>query len=145
MLPQHVVVLERLPLLPNGKINRNALPIPREQETVMVPDDRARLTPAEQALANIWRELIGCEAVGRSDNFFDLGGHSLLANRAAIAFEKVSGHRLELRRMVLETLGQLVRGVDLPQTPHDRVAPQAASGPIRRWIADLSARIRHAP
>ena len=144
LLPQHFVVLEHLPLLPNGKINRHALPMPRQQEAVLARDDRAGMTPAEQALAHIWRELIGCEMVGRSDNFFDLGGHSLLANRAAIAFEKISGHRLELRRMVLETLGQLVRGVDLPETPHDRVAPQAASGPIRRWIADLSARIRHA-
>lgn len=87
MVPSLYVVLERMPLTPSGKVNRHALPI---------PDPAARrsaghappTTPTQQALCQMWAELLNAPEVGIDDDFFDLGGHSLLAfqfNSAAAA------------------------------------------------------------
>ncbi|MEG5092537.1 amino acid adenylation domain-containing protein [Microcoleus sp. B13-B4] len=78
MIPSHFVVLESLPLNPNGKVNRRALPKPEinpaELSTFVAPR-----TAIEEILAGIWAEILRVERVGVDDNFFELGGHSLLA------------------------------------------------------------------
>jgi amino acid adenylation domain-containing protein len=79
-LPQHMVpatftFLATLPLLPNGKLDRGALPEPEQAAERPVAEPRGSL---EVELAAIWRELLGPVRIGRDDNFFDLGGHSLL-------------------------------------------------------------------
>ena len=79
MIPSTFVLLDALPLLPNGKVDRRALvQEPRtgltENRTVVAPRTRV-----EKALAAIWTDLLNLEQVGISDNFFDVGGHSLLA------------------------------------------------------------------
>lgn len=115
MLPQHYVVLEALPLLPNGKINRHALPVPRVEPRTILSAGDAPSTPAEAALAGIWSEVLGVDsaAIARRDNFFDLGGDSLQVSRVVIAFHRAGGVRLEARRMIFETLGQLAHGLEL--------------------------------
>jgi len=79
MVPSEFVPLAELPLTPRGKIDRRRLPAPCEASAadhdVFVPPR----TPTEEALARIWRELLGVERVGAFDNFFERGGHSLLA------------------------------------------------------------------
>ncbi|WP_296188800.1 non-ribosomal peptide synthase/polyketide synthase [Pseudomonas sp. UBA1879] len=75
MIPAHIIVMARLPQLPNGKLDRNALPDPQ----VSSSDYQAPQGALEQQLAASWRSLLGLEAVGRFDHFFELGGHSLLA------------------------------------------------------------------
>ncbi|MGE6386949.1 non-ribosomal peptide synthase/polyketide synthase [Pseudomonas sp. NPDC078416] len=75
MVPAHIVIMERLPQLPNGKLDRNALPDPQ----VISSDYQAPQTVLEQQLAALWQPLLGIDAVGRNDHFFELGGHSLLA------------------------------------------------------------------
>ncbi|MGC9236660.1 MAG: amino acid adenylation domain-containing protein [Thiomonas sp.] len=133
MTPQHWVFLDALPRLPNGKINRHALPAPAVE-----PQAAARTTlqtPAQEQMARIWRELLGADDIQPSDNFFDLGGHSLLANQVVIAFEQATGVRLGLRRLVAESLGQLTAGVELrademPETPR-------AASPKRGWLGRL--------
>ncbi|TJZ63649.1 amino acid adenylation domain-containing protein, partial [Chitiniphilus eburneus] len=75
MVPGVVTVLPRLPLNPNGKIDRKALPAPLDT----VSDHVAPVGELETALAAIWADLLGLARVGRNDNFFELGGHSLLA------------------------------------------------------------------
>ncbi|MDF0752748.1 amino acid adenylation domain-containing protein, partial [Marinobacter sp. 71-i] len=77
MVPSHIVALERLPTLPNGKLDRNALPEP----TVGAADYEAPATAGEQRLAGIWRDLLQRERISRNDHFFELGGHSLLATQ----------------------------------------------------------------
>jgi acyl carrier protein len=83
MIPSAFVQLEAMPLTPNGKINRLALPAPvgavREAHLLVSPS-----TPTEELLIEIWQEVLGIEPAGPQrisihDNFFELGGHSLLA------------------------------------------------------------------
>jgi aryl carrier-like protein len=79
MVPSFFVGLAELPLTPNGKVDRRALPAPEHSRTQSEQDYVAAVTPAEQALAEIWCEVLGLEQVGVHDNFFHLGGDSILS------------------------------------------------------------------
>lgn len=114
MLPQHVVWLTALPLLPNGKIDRNALPAPKVVVKSSVAAQRSEpASAAEHAIAAIWRELLDVETIDLRDNFFDLGGHSLLAMRAVIAIREKLGWEISPPRLVYENLGQIARSQNL--------------------------------
>ena len=78
MVPAAYVRLDALPLTPNGKVDRGGLPAP-EGDAYAAREYEAPVGKVEQALAEIWAELLGVERVGRWDDFFKLGGHSLLA------------------------------------------------------------------
>lgn len=78
MVPAAYVCLERMPLTPNGKLDRKALPMP-EGDAYGVRKYEPPRGETEEILARIWAELLKVERVGRYDNFFELGGHSLLA------------------------------------------------------------------
>ncbi|QHD06666.1 non-ribosomal peptide synthetase [Pseudomonas sp. R76] len=78
MVPAIFVHLDALPLSPNGKLDRKALPEPG-LDSVVVREYEAPQGDTEIALASLWAELLNVERVGRHDNFFELGGHSLLA------------------------------------------------------------------
>jgi arthrofactin-type cyclic lipopeptide synthetase B len=78
MVPAVFVHLEALPLSPNGKLDRKALPAPGV-ESLIVREYEAPVGDTEILLARLWAELLKVERVGRFDNFFELGGHSLLA------------------------------------------------------------------
>jgi amino acid adenylation domain-containing protein len=79
LLPSAFVLLEKLPLLPSGKINKRALPAPEITREALAQTYVAPRTAMEEMIANIWSELLGVTRVGVYDNFFELGGHSLLA------------------------------------------------------------------
>ncbi len=79
MIPQLFVILDKFPLTENGKIDRRALPIPRETQQTTIP--QAPRTPVELSLTQIWQEVLAIKTFGIQDNFFFLGGHSLLATR----------------------------------------------------------------
>ena len=79
MIPSVVMLLEEMPLTPNGKINRQALPAPGQMRPDLDEAFAAPRTPGEGILAGMWEHLLGVERVGINDDFFELGGHSLLA------------------------------------------------------------------
>ncbi|WP_347556843.1 non-ribosomal peptide synthase/polyketide synthase [Robbsia sp. KACC 23696] len=80
MVPGAIVVLDRLPLTPSGKVDRKALPVPAPIQTAQAY--AAPRGDVEGALARIWQDLLGVERIGRDDNFFALGGDSILSLKA---------------------------------------------------------------
>ena len=84
LLPSAFVLLEKLPLLPSGKVNKNALPAPEITRHAVAEAYVAPRTAMEEMIADIWAELLGVTRVGVYDNFFELGGHSLLAARIIV-------------------------------------------------------------
>jgi amino acid adenylation domain-containing protein len=79
MVPSTITTLEKFPLTDNGKVDRKALPEPDGSRPELSRAYVAPESPVEEALASIWREVLGVDRVGVDDDFFDLGGHSLLA------------------------------------------------------------------
>jgi amino acid adenylation domain-containing protein len=107
MVPSAFVRLEALPLTPNDKVDRRALPMPDRirsvAETFAPP-----LTPFEEALAGIWSEVLRLDSVGIHDNFFELGGHSLLATQVISRLPQAFGIELPLQTIFeAPTLGEL--------------------------------------
>ena len=98
MVPSAVVVLDRLPLSPNGKLDRKVLPAP-SQGAFRLKEHQPPQGEIENAIATVWRELLKLETVGRTDNFFQLGGHSLLATRVLARIRDRLGIELPLRRI----------------------------------------------
>jgi amino acid adenylation domain-containing protein len=96
MVPTAFVTLDELPVLPNGKLNRKALPVPlsRSQQTFVAPDSEM-----EEIIASIWRELLQIEKIGIHDNFFDLGGHSLLLVRVHARLTKLIDPQLPMVKL----------------------------------------------
>jgi hypothetical protein len=81
MVPSDYVLLDAMPLTPNGKLNRKELPAPNFVRSQPSFNFAAANTPMEQMLTGIWTKELGLEKVSMNDNFFDLGGHSLLLIR----------------------------------------------------------------
>ena len=77
MLPSAVVRMDAMPLTPNGKIDRKALPVPDMGRTVRHKEFVAPHTDQEKTLAGIWAEVLHLERVGIQDNLFELGADSL--------------------------------------------------------------------
>ncbi|MCI0362343.1 MAG: amino acid adenylation domain-containing protein [Phycisphaerales bacterium] len=96
MLPSAFVVMNALPLTPNAKLDRKALPAPeyRSEESFVAPR-----TPTEDRLAAIWGEVLKLDRVGIHDNFFDLGGHSLLATQVIARLRKTFSVDVQLRAL----------------------------------------------
>ncbi|HYW07614.1 MAG TPA: amino acid adenylation domain-containing protein, partial [Longimicrobium sp.] len=92
MVPSAIVVMDRLPRLPNGKVNRHALPAPARSAEGYVPPK----TPAEEAVCRIWEEVLGMERVGADDDFHELGGHSLRATQITSRIRRELGADLSL-------------------------------------------------
>jgi amino acid adenylation domain-containing protein len=94
MVPAAYVHLDALPLTPNGKLDRKALPSP-EGEAFARGGYEAPVGETEQALAEVWSEVLGVERVSRRDDFFELGGHSLLVVLAVSRIQQVLGVEVE--------------------------------------------------
>jgi len=100
MVPSTVVLLEALPLLPNGKINRRALPEPPRTRPSVEKDYAEPRTPVERRLSRIWCRVLGLDRVGRDDDFLQLGGQSLMAMRIVNEVTKQFGVTFEMRRLL---------------------------------------------
>jgi amino acid adenylation domain-containing protein len=130
MLPAAFVSLPALPLSPNGKLDRKALPLPEYGA------DNHDLTPPrtaqERALAEVWQAVLGAQAIGIHDNFFALGGHSLLATQLVARLRRQLSIELPLR-LVFEapTIAQMAERLPASDAAVEQpiaVAPRPASG-----------------
>jgi amino acid adenylation domain-containing protein len=107
MIPSLFVTLDAMPLTPNGKVNRSALPDPFQGTPRSGAEHVPPAAGVEQVLADIWREILQVERVGAEDNFFELGGHSLLSLRVSAAVEKRLGWRMDPRALFFQNLRQV--------------------------------------
>ena len=115
MAPANYVLINQMPLLPSGKVNRKALPeaggVPLSEQGLM-----AARTDVEQKLAEIWTELLKTKEVGVDQNFFELGGHSLLVLQVMARIRRMFEVELAVRTMFEEpTITGLAREVEKAQ------------------------------
>ncbi len=96
MLPDAWVVLRNMPLTPNGKIDRKALPKPGRRPQLAPAADNTALTGLQQKIHDLWLSMLPVDNIGLDDNFFDLGGHSLLAVKLMVEMEKATGKKMPL-------------------------------------------------
>jgi amino acid adenylation domain-containing protein len=112
MVPAYLLVLAAMPVSPNGKLDRKALPLPdpsQAQRPFIAPE-----TPLEQGLAQLWQEALQVERVSLDDNFFELGGHSILAIQFISALHARLGIKLALQQMLAHpTIEALARFIAL--------------------------------
>ncbi len=113
MVPSVIVTLDAMPKLPNGKLDRAALPTPEVTGTGRGGPGR---TDSEQVLCRLFTEILGVETVGIEDNFFDLGGHSLLAARLISKVRSALGVELPIQAVFeLPSVVQLASRVGLAE------------------------------
>ncbi|MET7342602.1 amino acid adenylation domain-containing protein [Streptomyces sp. NPDC005547] len=125
MVPTAVVLLGELPLLPNGKADRRALPRP-DDEAEHTGGTTGAFGPREDLLAGIFAEVLGRPGVGPHDSFFDLGGHSLLAMRVVSRVRTVLGARIAVRTLFEHpTVAGLARVLDNEERSRPPVLPAA--------------------
>ena len=99
MIPSLFVSLDELPLLPNGKVNRHALPVPDGSRPELRRVFVAAKNPTQARLVEIWMNVLGVDRVGINDNFFELGGDSILATRLVSRIRRVFEVELQLREL----------------------------------------------
>ncbi|HVR97986.1 MAG TPA: condensation domain-containing protein, partial [Thermoanaerobaculia bacterium] len=113
MVPAAFVRLPAIPLTPNRKVDRRALPAPGRDDLGIDAAGDGAMTPAEELLAGLWSDLLGLAGVGRESRFFELGGHSLLLTRLASRVRDAFGVDLPLRRYFeCPTLAALTREIE---------------------------------
>ncbi len=144
MVPGAIVLLERLPLNANGKVDRRALPAPERKAAAYV----APRTATEEVLAAIWAVVLGVERVGTGESFFELGGHSLLATQVVSRARQAFGVEVPLRALFeaptvaelagrIEALRRTGPAVAPPIEPVSRAQPLPLSFAQQRlWLVD---------
>jgi amino acid adenylation domain-containing protein len=126
LLPAQILVLPGLPQLPNGKLDRKALPEP----TRLIQPGRAPRNAVERQLAQIWQDVLSLDAVGVEDNFFELGGHSLLALRLVSTINRRLGWEMPLSRLLQQPTIAALAAQRNTTTLSPLVALNTADGPL---------------
>ncbi|MFG6107743.1 amino acid adenylation domain-containing protein [Leptothoe sp. EHU-05/26/07-4] len=135
MVPLVVVPLKHLPMTPNGKIDRQALPVPDTVSRALETPFVAPRTPIEITLAQTWQEVLGVKQVGGQDNFFELGGDSILAiqiiGRAKQAGLKISP-RLLFQYQTIAELASLAQSAPVIQAEQGLITGPVDLTPIQQ-------------
>ncbi|HSV66607.1 MAG TPA: amino acid adenylation domain-containing protein [Mycobacteriales bacterium] len=136
LVPGALVTIDRVPLTPNGKLDRKALPAPRTLT------GRGYVAPRgadEEALARVWAEVLGAERVGANDNFFDLGGDSVLSIQV-VSRARQLGLRLTSKdvfvRQTLAALASTATRVPLARPDRGPASGPVPLSPIQTWFFD---------
>src|SRR6185312_7920552 len=141
MVPTAFVFLDALPLTPNGKVDRRALPDPEGDRTGREAAYAAPRTPAEQALAAVWEEVLRIERVGIHDNFFELGGDSILSiqivSRSARAGLHITPKQMFQHQTVAE-LAVAASSATVLTAEQGIVTGELPLTPIQAWFFEQS-------
>ncbi len=137
MVPAQMILLDSMPLSPNGKLERKALPKP--EASVSQREFEAPCGEREQLLAAIWQEVLGVPRVGRQDNFFELGGDSIISiqvvSRARRAGLKLAPRDLFQQRS-LAALAAVAREQEASQAQQGPVEGAQLLTPVQHWFFD---------
>ena len=124
MVPAVFVLLDALPLMSNGKIDRRALRVPDRSRPELDKAFVAPRGPTEELLADLWAELLGIDVVGVHDNFFDLGGHSLLATQLVSRVRETFQVEIPLRRLFeVPTVAGLAESIEAVRQAGQNLLP----------------------
>ncbi len=129
MVPPDIVLLAKLPLTANGKLDRKALPPPQQAQTKVYVAPR---TPTEEVVATIWAEVLRRDHISTQDNFFDLGGHSLMATQVISRLREQ--FRVEVAMRILfetPTIVELAKAIDIARASGAE-SPEPAILPVSR-------------
>ncbi|ASS75346.1 hypothetical protein CIG75_10315 [Tumebacillus algifaecis] len=127
MIPSAFVMLDRLPLNQNGKVDRRALPTPDASLWENSDRDARTRTPLEEIIGGIWADVLGRQQVSMNENFFDAGGHSLLVTQVVTRINEVFGLQMQLRALFeAPTITEFSKRVHAQQ----QVSQQRAIPPI---------------
>src|SRR5262249_32262355 len=146
MVPAYIVPLQAMPLTPNGKLDRSALPV---AEPTRAGGHDAPRTAVEEEVAAIWARVLAVERVGTDENFFELGGHSLLATRVMSRIRGAFQVEIPLRVLFeaptvrglaerIEAARRAGQGLEIPPiVPVERIRPIPLSYAQQRlWFLD---------
>ena len=141
MIPTSWMVLPSMPLTPNGKVDRNALPRLEQQ---LFPESDSRVAPStetEKTLARIWEDVLGTREIGVHDDFFELGGHSLLAVNLINETERIFAVRFPLLSLFhAPTIGQFSVVVDRELSSRgnsrEQIDPETIVHEVRGFIVE---------
>ncbi|RKH92150.1 amino acid adenylation domain-containing protein, partial [Corallococcus praedator] len=150
LVPSAFVPMAALPLTPGGKLERKALPVPEQSAAASLPTVPEHLTPFQQRVAGLFRDVLHVERVGLHDDFFALGGHSLLATQLISRLRATFQVELPLRGLftastvarVTELVEeQLLVRSDGPRVPALRRVSRDGDLPLsfsqqRLWVLD---------
>ncbi|MDF5709057.1 MAG: amino acid adenylation domain-containing protein [Nostoc sp. S4] len=132
MIPSYFVFLDTLPLNPNGKIDRRALPAPDISDLGLSTNFVPPQNPTEEVLASIWAKVLHLEQIGIHNNFFELGGHSLLATQVMSRVRQAFGIEIPLQLLfenpTIANLAQAIAENQITENnPQNQTIPQIAN------------------
>ncbi|MDQ1835376.1 amino acid adenylation domain-containing protein [Massilia scottii] len=130
-VPSSIILVDELPKLPNGKLDKSRLPPASAGATLAVT-----LTPLEQSIADVWQQILKVEKVGPDDDFFKIGGDSLLMIRVYNRLREVIGFTLPIVEMFKHPTPRQLAALIAPQVV-PQTAPPDAWTPLERTIADI--------
>lgn len=146
MVPSAFVALDRLPLMPNGKIDRDALPAPdTDRDHEHIPPRTSR----ERTLTAIWEEILGRDGIGVFDNFFELGGDSILSTLVAARARRAGfdlGPRDVFRHQTVAELATSAGEMSASKVPAPTAEAEegpAPLTPVQTWFLSTATEDRH--
>jgi amino acid adenylation domain-containing protein len=143
MVPQYFMEVGSIPLTPNGKVNRRALPRPEETKTSILAKS-VPITDTEKVIGKIWKDLVKTkQPIGREDNFFEIGGHSLLALLAIREIEHATGKKITPAEIITMRLWEIADKIsaDAGKSEAAQSGPSALSSAAVRGVSPEQKRI----
>jgi non-ribosomal peptide synthase protein (TIGR01720 family) len=141
MMPAHFMLLDELPLSPNGKIDRKALPAPEATRPELTQSYVAPRNAVEETLAGIWSAVLGITDVGIHDNFFELGGDSILSLQIT-ARSNQAGVRITLKQLfdnpTIARLATVIGTASVVEVEQGAVTGDVPLTPIQRLFFELN-------